>query len=322
MRLRGERDLLSLDPEVDRSLRSGPLLVLLGAGLWGTAGAAQALMGPDVPPLVVGALRTVVAGVVLGVLVVRGSRPFAALVSPGGTPRGRTGAMHLLAGVCVATYQGSFFIGVRSLGIAVGTIVAVGTSPFVAGALSLLVGDERPTRARVATTLLAVAGLVLLVRPEGGVVVDAVGVTAALGAGSAFGTFTVLARRLLGVGLRRIDTIAYPFLIGSVLLLPLLVTGIAGLEDPGALLRPGALLTVAWLGIGATAVGYLLFIAGLRHVTAVGATVLVLAEPLTAAVLGVLAFGERLGPVSAVGAVTVAAALLLTARRPAVAQSR
>ena len=309
MRLRGERDLLSADLRAARTLGAGPLLVLLGASLWGTAGASQALLGPDIPSALVGALRTVVASIVVGVLVLRGSR--AALSD---RLRSRTGALLLVAGVSIAAYQVSFFIGVRVLGIAVGTILAVGSAPLFAGSLGVLTGTERPTRARVATTLLAVAGLAALVRPDNGVTLDVAGVVAALTAGLSFGGYTVLARALLADGLRRIDTVAVPFGVAGLLLLPVLARGIAGLDDPTLLLAPRSLAVVLWLGAGATAVGYLLFIAGLRDVAALAATTLVLAEPLTATLLGVLAFDERLGPVAMLGAAVVGVALMFAAR--------
>ena len=269
------------------------------------------MLGADLPSPLVGSLRTVVAALALGPLLLRRSAG-----GPAAGPWSRSDrALLLAAGVCVAGYQVSFFVGVRSLGVAVGTIVAVGAAPFFAGMLASVARTERLTRARIATTLLAVVGLLLLVRPDGGVTPSAGGVLAALTAGLAFGAFTVLARSLLASGVRRIDTIAVPFLIGGALLLPVFVAGVTGLADPGALLRPTAILVVLWLGAAATAAGYLLFIAGLRDVTAVAATTLVLAEPLTATLLGVLALGERLGPVATIGALVVAAALVLTARR-------
>ena len=277
------------------------------------------MLGPDVPSPLVGALRTVVAAVALGLLVWFGPQRVRRSRSPLVASSRRDRVLLAVAGAGVAAYQVMFFIGVRALGVAVGTILAVGSAPFFAGLLSLLTGDARLTRARIATTLLAVVGLLLLVRPDGDVAPSMSGVLAALTAGLAFGGYTVLARSLLGRGVHRMDTIAVPFLLGGALLLPVLVRGVAGLADPGVLLRPTALLVVLWLGIGATAAGYLLFIAGLRDVTAVAATTLVLAEPLTATLLGVLALGERLGPLAVTGAIVVATALVLTARRPGTA---
>jgi len=311
VRLRRERDLLSTTERVAPPVLRGPLLVLAGAILWGTAGASQALLDGAVPPLAVGALRTVLGGIALVAVAFR----TLGRVEAGTIPLRSQRTVLLLAGSSIAVYQVAFFIGVQALGIAVGTILAIGSAPFFAGAVAWSTGQGRPTLMWARNTLLAVVGLVLLVRPDGDAQVPLGGMVAALAAGLAFGAFTVMTKGLLGRGLRRIDAVAVPFGIAGVLLLPALAVGLAGAEDAFAVLRMPGLLVVAWLALGATAAGYLLFIAGLRGVTAVVGTTLVLAEPLTAALLGVLVFAERLDGVALVGAGLIAGALLLTAAR-------
>jgi drug/metabolite transporter, DME family len=322
VRLRGERDVLSATqraiPAIP-AIRRGPALVLLGAMLWGTAGASQALLDGAIPPVVVGALRTVIAGIALGALASRGLRSSLRQVA---AVRARAVPLLAVGGLCTAGYQAAFFVGVRSLGIAVGTILAVGSAPFFAGALALLRGRGRPSRLWVGTTSLAVAGLTLLVRPQAGVELSVPGATAALSAGLAFGVFTVVSKELLDLGVRRLDTVAVPFLIGGLVLVPVLAVGLLRADGAHMLLRPQGVLVVLWLGVGATAVGYLLFIAGLGSVPAVVGTTLALAEPLTATLLGVTLFGERLGGVATVGALAVVGALLLTAARPEVDPAR
>ena len=253
-------------------------------------------------------MRAVLGGVVLVAVALPGARR--------GLARLRAAASTLLlAGICVIAYQFTFFTGVSELGIAVGTILAVGSAPFFAGAASVLLGRHRPSRRWVGTTLLAVAGLVLLLRPDAGVRLSVPGVLAALTAGLSFGLYTVLAKDLLERGVRRLDTVAVPFLLGGVIGAPVLVVGLS--DGRGAvLLEPRVLIVIAWLALGATAAGYLLFISGLDSVPAVVGTTLVLAEPLTAALLGVGIFGERLVGPSIIGAVAVALALVLTAREP------
>ena len=318
MRLRGERDLLSATDRVAAPVRSGPLLVLGGAMLWGTSGSSQALLAGAITPLAVGSLRTILGGLALGAFALRGLRreqaPLAALAA--------ARVPLVLAGLAIALYQTTFFFGVRELGIAVGTILAIGASPFAAGAFSIVAGQGRPTRAWFMTTSVAVIGLVLLVRPEPGASISLTGAVAAITAGSSFGIYTVLTKDLLARGLRRLDTVVLPFLVAGIVLLPALVIGLAGSEDPGAILRLPGVLVVLWLAVGATAAGYLLFIAGLRGVSAVVGATLVIAEPLTATTLGLVVFGERLGLASTLGALLIVAALLLTARRPGVQPAR
>jgi DME family drug/metabolite transporter len=312
VRLRGERDLLSASlPGRTSTVRPSlaPLLLVTAAALWGTTGSSQQLLDGAVPSGVVGALRILVGGVVLTLVAsreLRGSRGSVRAAWP----------LLLATAVSVAAYQLAFFTGVRLVGIAVGTILTVGSAPFVAGVLSIMLGHHRPSRRWASTTLVAVIGLVLLVRPDGALRPPLPGVLAALAAGAAFAVYTVLAKQLMVRGVPRLTSVAVPFLLGGLLLVPTLVVGLARAEAPAQLLAPRGLLIVGWLGIVATAVSYLLFSAGLRGVPAVTGTTLALAEPLTAALLGILVFGERLGTVALLGAAAVAAALVAAAARP------
>ncbi len=58
----------------------------------------------------------------------------------GGT---RTRAVLLLAAAAVGGYQVCFFTAVRMTGVAVGTVVAIGSAPVFTGALSRLTGGPR-----------------------------------------------------------------------------------------------------------------------------------------------------------------------------------
>jgi DME family drug/metabolite transporter len=312
VRLRGERDLLSaIHADRAAATRSSlaPLLLVLAAALWGTTGSSQALLDGAVPPGVVGALRILVGGSVLMLVASRELRGSLADIRA-------TWPLLLATAVSVAAYQLAFFTGVRLVGIAVGTILTVGSAPFVAGLLSVLLGHHRPSRRWAFTTLAAVIGLVLLVRPDGALRPEPLGVLAALAAGTAFAVYTVLAKRLMVRGVPRLTSVALPFFVGGLLLVPTLLSGLARAEAPGLLLTPRGLLILAWLGVVATALSYLLFSAGLRGVPAVTGTTLALAEPLTATVLGIAVFGERLGAVALLGAGVVVAALVAAAARP------
>jgi drug/metabolite transporter, DME family len=316
VRLWGERDLLSATATSASNDRGSsvhpllaPLLLVLAAALWGTTGSSQALLGGAVPSGVVGALRILVGGVVLMAV--------AAHELPSARESMRAAWPLLLAtAVSVAVYQLAFFAGVRLVGIAVGTILTVGSAPFVAGLLSIVLGHHRPSRRWALTTLVAVIGLVLLVRPDGALRPPPAGVVAALVAGAAFAVYTVLAKRLMVRGVPRLTSVAVPFLLGGLLLIPTLVTGLARAEAPEQLLTVRGLLIVGWLGVVATAVSYVLFSAGLRGVPAVTGTTLALAEPLTATVLGIAVFGERLSVAAMLGAAAVATALVAAAARP------
>src|SRR3954463_15458536 len=111
------------------------LQVLLAALCFGTTGTAQAL-GPDgIDPSAVGSARIAVGGALL-VLVALATRR-------GGGPR--WALRPVLAGAAgVAVYQAAFFAAVADTGVAVGTIVALGSAPALAGALEWIVDGRRP----------------------------------------------------------------------------------------------------------------------------------------------------------------------------------
>jgi DME family drug/metabolite transporter len=312
VRLWGECDLLS-ETSVGRAVEArsflAPLLLVLAAALWGTTGSSQALLDGAVPSGVIGALRILVGGILLFAVAARELRGALASMRA-------CWPLLLATAVSVAAYQLAFFTGVRLVGIAVGTILTVGSAPFVAGLLSVLLGHHRPSRRWAFTTSVAVAGLVLLVRPDGAVRPQPTGILAALAAGVAFAVYTVLAKQLMVRGVPRLTSVAVPFLLGGLFLVPTLVLGLARAEAPEQLLTVRGILIVGWLGVFATAISYLLFSAGLRGVPAVTGTTLALAEPLTATVLGIVVFGERLGAVAILGAAAVAIALVVAAARP------
>src|SRR4051794_8163561 len=105
--------------------------VLLAAICFGTTGTAQAI-GPSASPVAVGAARIVIGGLRL-------SAPARLL----GARMPRPSATVLGAAAAIAVYQLSFFAAVNLTGVAVGTVVAIGTGPAAAGALGRIVNGER-----------------------------------------------------------------------------------------------------------------------------------------------------------------------------------
>src|SRR5687768_12737541 len=110
------------------------LHVLLAAICFGTTGTAQALGPSGLDPAAVGAARIAAGGALLVAVAVllRGG----AALRPGRWARGP-----VIAGAAgVAVYQVSFFAAVADTGVAVGTIVALGSAPTLAGALEWALG--------------------------------------------------------------------------------------------------------------------------------------------------------------------------------------
>jgi len=271
------------------------LQVLLAAVCFGTTGTAQAI-GPATSPVAVGAARIVIGGALL-VLIARGLHVT--------LPRRSVTAAGIAVGVCV--YQLSFFAAVNLTGVAVGTVVAIGTGPAAAGALGRVVNGERLTGRWALATVCAAAGVVLLAG-EGGGTVEPAGIALAITAGLGYATCTVLSKRLIAAGSAPEGVMAAGFGGAAVLLVPVLA-----LAGPGFLTSAGGLGLAVYLGAIPTALAYVLFSRGLRSLTSGETATLVLAEPLTAAALGIVALGEQPSVAAGIGAGLVLAGLAVLA---------
>lgn len=280
--------------------RSPALLVLAAGVLFGTAGTAQALGPAGTTPIGVGILRIEVGAVAL----------LAAMRLLGASPRRllvlwRSQAM-LVTALTASAYQLCFFAGVSEAGVALGTLVAVGSGPLFAGLVGWAVLGHRPTRGWLVATTVCFAGLVLLAAPDLTAGGSAVGLALAFGAGLCIACYNVAAKVQLDRGVSALEVPAGSFALGGLLLLPLLAT-----QPLDWLFEPGGIALALYLGVATMAIANVLLARGIRGLTAGPATTLMLADPVVATILGVLVLGETLEPVAAVGMLLVLAGLLL-----------
>lgn len=293
------------------------IAVLLAAVLFGTTGTAQA-RGPDATtPLGVGWLRIVVGAVALTAIAWWTSRAHRTRDGNGAVASARwTDASSLrwvvVGAVGVAGYQPAFFTGTERSGVALGTIVALGSGPVFAGALDAVLFRRRPPAFWAGATAVAVAGGVVLVAAQGGEAsVDAVGIVCSLGAGASYAVYAVAGKVLIDRGVGSTTAMAAVFVGGAVLLAPFAVG-----EPYGWLDSTRGVVMLTHLGIVTVGIAYALYGYGLRTLATSTAVTLTLAEPVTAALAGVVVLGERLPPLGWFGAALVVTGLALTGRRP------
>ncbi len=147
------------------NLALGVLLVVTAAVLWGTTGTAQAFSSGATSPAWIGALRLTVAAVFFWTMVA-GRRVLGAVRSGdvAGAARDETGfrAGMLVAGLAMTSYNLCFFVGVKSLGVGVGTALTIGSGPLWAGLLEWVLWRRAPSVPWWVGTGLSVAGAVLL----------------------------------------------------------------------------------------------------------------------------------------------------------------
>jgi DME family drug/metabolite transporter len=286
-------------------LNTSRLLVLLAALCFATTGTAQELGPSGLEPVAVGAARIAVGGSLLALFAYWQNRRRPSWKRVREMPRATLAAI----AVAVAAYQLSFFAAVHLTGVAVGTVVALGSAPAFAG-LAGRIAKDAPLGPRWAvSTALACTGVALLVIAGSGATrIDPLGIGLALVSGSGYATYTVASKRLLNNGHAPEQVMACGFGAAAILLSPVLI--LAG----GAQLATTQGLTLAlYLGLIPTALAYVLFARGLKRLSAGETATLTLAEPLTATALGVLVLGERPGALAAVGAAITLAGLVVLA---------
>ncbi|MFF3243985.1 DMT family transporter [Streptomyces sp. NPDC002870] len=288
------------------------LLYLIFAGVaWGTAGAAASLVFrvSDLGPLALSFWRCA-GGLVLllGALTLRTRRTAVARGAVAGPvePRRRRLLRILATGIGLTVFQSAYFAAVQATGLAVGTVVTLGAGPVLIAVGARLTMGERLGRGGVIAVTGALAGLFVLVLGGEGGTVRPVGVALALLSAAGYAAITLLTRWLGRDGSGdSLATTAWAFAIGAVGLLPMAL-------GEGLLPHTAELGRVVWLltyvAAVPTALAYALYFAGAAVVRSATVSVIMLLEPVSAAVIAVTALDERLTAATVVGT-----ALLLVA---------
>jgi DME family drug/metabolite transporter len=281
--------------------KTGVMLVLAAATLWGTTGTARALAGGDLSSTWFGALRLLVAALFFGV--------FAALTHQASNKRPALKDA-FAAGVCMAVYNLAFFGGIRDVGVAVGTAIALGSGPIWAGLLQAALHRRPPAAAWWGGTLLAVVGGVLLTAGGARGVVDfsATGVVLCLLSGLSYACYTLLNKRMAAHAPASTITL-YSFGIAAALAIPF-----SALEGGLPVLSSRDVIAVAYTGIFTAGIAYLLFSRALLHIAPATGVTLALGEPVVAFMLAVVVLGEGPSPLAFAGLALVVSGVAVVVR--------
>lgn len=277
------------------------LAVLAAAVLWGTTGTA-ATFAPGVGPLAIGAAAMGLGGLLQAATAHRSLRAHRVAL-------GRRRGLVLLGAVAVAVYPPAFYSSMHLAGVAVGTVVSLGSAPLAAALVERAVDGRRLSRRWLAAATVGLAGVALLCGAQaaggaGGTGAGAVGVALGLVAGATYALYSWVAARLMAGGVPSRAAMGAVFGAGGVLLLPVLAATGAPL-----LASWGNAAVGTYMALVPMFAGYVLFGWGLARVAASTATTLTLLEPAVAAVLAVLVVGERLPAAGWAGVALVVAGL-------------
>jgi drug/metabolite transporter, DME family len=264
----------------------GAACVLVASLVWATTGAA-ATLATNTSPFAIGSAAWGVGGLMLA----------AAAARPMIEQRHRLTqqwAVVATSAVAVLIYPLAFYSSMRHAGVAIGTVVSIGSAPLAAALIERIVDHQPLMRTWGVGAGAGVAGVVVLgvsgeTTPAAGTTTSAVGVVYGLVAGLTYAVFSWGATRLMRRGLPFRPAMGAVFGLGGLLLLPVLLTTGATLID-----SPRTMTVVAYLALIPVCLGYLLFGRGLAAVSASTATSLSLLEPGLAAMIAMLVLGERL----------------------------
>lgn len=268
----------------------GVALVSAAALLWGTTGTAQSLGASGLSPFWVGAAQLAVASLFFAclLLVTRKGRRQPLLPTP--SQMGLGIGWLALASAGIAGYSISFYAGVKLAGVAVGTAVAIGSSPIWAGIIQALLLRTPLSTAWWLGTAVSVGGGVAMVLSKGSSAASSLswsGLLLCLLAGLAYASYALVNKRLVAHAPTQVVNF-YVF------------TGAACMAAPAAWLLAGAptmsassLLVVVYLGMVVSGLAYVLFSNGLRGISGPTGVTLTLIEPVAAFLLAVWIVGEH-----------------------------
>jgi drug/metabolite transporter, DME family len=291
------------------SYSRGVVMVALAGTLWGTIGPATAAIFQlaTTTPLSVSFLRVLIATPIMTLVAWRmlGAQLF--------TVSRRDLAVMMLIGALTGISQTCYLIGISLAGVTIPTLVAVCIAPLSVALMSLLLGYERFNLKVMTALLFALIGTVLVVGVEPGTTPSSnllIGVLFSIASGLTYAGIIICGRFLLARKVHPLQVNTISLASNSVLLL------VIGLLTSGlhTSYPPAGWLLFLFLGAVPTALGYVLFLNGMRTTPATITGIITLLEPLTAALLAWVFFGERLTALGIVGAALLLGAIVVLAR--------
>jgi drug/metabolite transporter (DMT)-like permease len=192
----------------------------------------------------------------------------------------------------VLAYNLFFLYGLRHAPAADGSVLVPGLIPIVTTLLTWRFFGERPSRRVLAGLAVALAGLVVVASPTGGVASGRLaGDALFVGASCSWAAYT-LAGRAATARFGSVNANVYATAAGSLMLLPLSFFG--GGWTGAAHAPASAWGGVAYLSVGGTVLGFVLFYEGVRLIGAARASSFALLVPIFGVVSSVLVLGEHL----------------------------
>lgn len=212
----------------------------------------------------------------------------------------------LIAVASVLLYQLLFFYSVEEVGVAVGSVVAIATTPLWAATVAFILFKKRPSRFWVSATALAIVG-VSLINAGGGLQSQRIDwrLLLPIAAGLCYGVEIIA----VGKVVEKINpetTMLLEMGLVAILLFPVIFF----FPTEWIFTTRGILVSLG-LGVVTAGIAYPCFTYGIKYTSPIVASTLALTEPLMAAALGIFYLHENLSISMGLGMLSLMASVIV-----------
>jgi drug/metabolite transporter (DMT)-like permease len=281
--------------------------VIIVVVMWGFSYVAARMVLSSVTPIILATVRFLIASLIFTPIIVLE-------FSRGNFPKARNLLECAFLGLLgISTYYVLQYTGVKYAGAGISALLVVGLIPVLTGLSSAFLNKEGYGRWQIVGTLLGLLGVTLITLP--GLLVDKIdwlfyiGVVCLLLNGVCWAAYSTVSRRLMKKTGNPLITTSYVIVLGALFLLPMSAS-----SDWGSLkyLQPQQWLSILYLAIGCSCMGYFLWNYSLSKMDAVKVTVWLYLEPVVAFVGEALVFATIPTVTTLLGGVAIIAGALLT----------
>lgn len=221
----------------------------------------------------------------------------------------------LLGFLSISVYFWLQYTGVKHAGAGVSALLVVGLIPILTGFASTIVLGERLTAQKALGTAIGLLGVALITVP--GLFIGEIdwwfylGIVCLLLNGVCWAIYSTLSRRLMKRLGRPVLVTSYVTVLGTIALVPMSVTSDWALVGS---LRPLQWISILYLAVVCSGLGYLLWNFALSRLEAVKAAVWLYLEPVAAFVGEIAIFGAIPSPTTFFGGLIIFLGVYITNR--------
>jgi drug/metabolite transporter (DMT)-like permease len=287
----------------------GTAAAITVAIIWGLSFVAASAILTTIAPLILATIRFIIAASLFSPVIVweywRGNRPSITDLKE----------LALLGLLSMSIYFWLQYTGVQHAGAGISAVLATGFTPVLTGIAGTVLLKERVTAKKGAGIALGLTGVALIALPK--IVIGSVdwlfllGVACLLGNAVCWSMYSTLSRRLMKRIGNPLMVTAYTTLFGLLFLIPLSLT-----SDWGAVARltTDQWLSILYLAVVCSCIGYFLWNYTLSKLEAVKATVWLYLEPVAAFIGSFALFGQVPTALTLIGGAAIIIGAFLTNR--------